>query len=97
MKYRPRRGTLADAMAEVIELPDRAALVAHLAAELRPWGYVVEDADVRVEPYWFDNRIGWDTHIVTLRNKQLGPGFWFFGGRSGVDVFGAIGYTDGPA
>jgi hypothetical protein len=101
MKYRPHRGTLDEAMAAVVELPDRAALIAHLAADLRPWGYVVEDIDVQVEPYCFDDRIGWDTFLVTLRNKRLVEPItgdrWFFGAEWGPDFFGAIGFTDGAA
>jgi hypothetical protein len=100
MKYRPHRGSLADAMAAVVELPDRAALIAHLAAEMQTIGYVVENADVRVKPYCFDQRTGWDTYVVLLRNKRLtttiGDG-WFFGAQWGPDYFGAIGFTDGPA
>lgn len=98
MKYRPQRRSLAEAMACIVELPDRAALIARLAAELGPWGYAVEDADVRVTPYGFDARIGWDTHLVTLRNKRCTYGDdWFFGADLGPDYFGAVGFTDGPA
>jgi hypothetical protein len=96
MKYRPHRGSLADAMAAVVELPDRAALIAYLADVLRPIGYEVEDADVRVEPYCFDDRIGWDTHIVLLRNKPI-AGQRFLDATRGPDYFGAIGFTNGPA
>jgi hypothetical protein len=95
MKYRPQTAMLDEAMGRVVELPDRAALVAYLAKDLKPWGYTLTDADVQVIPYGFDNRIGWDTHLVTLRNKQVGRGVWYFGGNN-PDYFGAIGYTDGP-
>jgi hypothetical protein len=96
MLYRPQRRSLADAMAEVVELPDRAALIAHLAAELRPWGYAIEDADVRIKPYCFDQRNGWNTYLVTVRNKCVGD-HWLFGAQLGSDYFGAVGFIDGPA
>jgi hypothetical protein len=97
VKYRPHKRLLADAMAEVIELPDRAALVKHLANDLAHWGTTVGDDDVKVAPYGHDDRIGWDTHIVTIRNKQLPGGNWYFGEAMGPDYFGAIGFTDSPA
>ncbi len=52
-------------MLEVVELPDRAALVAHLKpAEL-----------VSVDDYHcFDERIGWQTYIVMVREYgQIAP------------------------
>lgn len=55
------------------------------------------DSDVRVEPYSYDKRINWDTHIVTVRNKEISSGKWYFGERMGPDYFGAVGFTDGPA
>ncbi len=96
MKYRPHRAHLDESMKEVVELHDRAALVAHVARDLGKWGYELTDADLRVEPYVFDERVGWDTHIVTIRNKQVRPGIWFFGSHVSKDFFGAIGFTDGP-
>ena len=83
-------------MALVVELPDRAALIQHLAHDLRAWGYALEDADVRVEPHGYDARIGWDTYVVTLRNKPVVGGRWFFGEHL-PNFYGAIGFTDGPA
>lgn len=97
MKYRPHKRLLADAMAEVIELLDRAALVDHLAKNLAHWGMTLENDDVKISPYGRDDRIGWDTHIVTIRNKQLSSGNWYFGGTMGPDFFGVIGFTDSPA
>lgn len=93
MKYRPHRGSLHKAMAEVVELQDRSELIAYLANDL---GFQLDDADVRVEPYCYDDRIGWNTHIVTVRNKATPSGMRYF--RSmGDDYFGAIGFTDGQA
>jgi len=79
-------------MREAIELPSREALVAHLAQEL---ALPVSNEDVRVSPYGFDARIGWDTHIVTVRNR-IGDR-WVFGDHVTPDYFGAVGFTDGPA
>jgi hypothetical protein len=97
MKFRRHwMGALLDeSMDKMIELPDRAALVAYLAADMKPWGYQLTDADVLVQPYGVDARIGWDTHIVILRNKQVGRGVWYFG-RPDPDYWGGIGFTDGP-
>lgn len=76
MKYRPHRGMLADAMAEVAELaPDRDVLVAHMRAEVSNW-YPQDEMptreNVEVKPYGFDQRIGWDTHIVTVKGNAWG-------------------------
>lgn len=102
MKYRPHRRLLTESMDDMVELKDRAALVAHLAADLKKWGVDLTDADVKVEPYGRDERIHWDTHIVTIRNKPIGDvktkdgtPLMFFNMPS--DYFGAVGYTDGPA
>jgi hypothetical protein len=71
VKFREHRGSLADAMETVIEVADRPALIEHIKA-LEPWGWSdcylsVVDGDVTIEPYGYDNRIGWDTHIVKLK------------------------------
>jgi len=61
MRFREHRGTLADSMATVVEVADRAALVAHVENLL---GHA---ADIEVKPYGgVDQRNGWDTYIVTL-------------------------------
>lgn len=68
MKFREHRGSLSAAMETVIEVADRPALVAHIQALLEPWGLVVVDADVAIDKYGgFDERIGWDTHIVVVK------------------------------
>lgn len=65
-QYREHRGGLDESMATVREVADRDALVAHLAEGLAPYGTTVTDDMVAVEPYGFDERNGWFTHIVTI-------------------------------
>jgi hypothetical protein len=82
MKFRPHRGSLADAMKEMVDLPDRAALIALLQSMHKDadFGPVITDEAVHVEKYGhgIDTRIGWDTHIVM------------------IDDWGPAGFTDGP-
>lgn len=66
MKFRPQRGGLAEAMKEVVELDGMDALKARLRSLGWPDGYV------RVEPYAYDARIGWDTYIVTIDGNGVG-------------------------
>jgi hypothetical protein len=88
--------TLDEALEHMVELPDRAALVAQLNYELSWCQYTVRDEDVQVRPYGYDERLQWDTHIVLLRNKEMAHGVWFFGAGSAPDYWGGIGFTDGP-
>lgn len=67
MKFREHRGGLAESMETTIELEDRAALIAHCRALLDQWYFSFRDEDLSVEPYGRDERIGWDTHIVTIK------------------------------
>lgn len=73
--YRPHRGTLADSMREVIEVADLAMLVRQMCRSVESW-YPPEELPTiettRVEPYMFDDRIGWDTHIVTVKGSAWG-------------------------
>lgn len=51
-------------MATVVELqPSLEALATYLKVPVTA---------VKVEPYWFDERIGWDTHIVTVDGSPFG-------------------------
>jgi hypothetical protein len=64
IKFRGHRGTLDEAMKTVVELePTLAALTAHLGAKPK---------QVKVEKYMYDDRIGWDTHIVTVDGEAVG-------------------------
>jgi hypothetical protein len=71
-KYRPHRGLLADAMAEVVEVNSLAELVEHMRASVISW-YPPDELptidNTKVEPYTFDDRIGWHTHLVTVKGS----------------------------
>lgn len=67
MKFRQHRGSLADSMKTVVELPDRAALLAHCRALLLPYQFEFPDAALHVERYGPDARSGWDSQsLVTI-------------------------------
>lgn len=85
MKFREHRALLDEAMETVVELKDRADLLRHLQKLAEPWPThpPVTDTTVHVEPYGFDKRIGWDTHIVTL------DGYGVLGFTDGPDA-GAV-------
>lgn len=81
MKFREHRGHLADSMETLVEIADRAELVAHLSKILWPYSFPVKDEDIEVKKYFprADPRCGWQqTYIVVLAG------------------YGPIGYTDGP-
>jgi len=62
IKYRPQRGSLIEAMKEYVELPDRAALEAHV---LKTWS--ATQGPVEIKPYCgADDRIGWDATFIVL-------------------------------
>lgn len=73
-KVREHRGSLADAMETVFEVQDFAGLVDHMRKTLEPYGKLVKPEDVKVEYYTRDDRIGWDTYIVSID----GYGVWGF-------------------
>lgn len=70
MKFRQHRGSLAASMETVAELlPTRQAIADHLN---RIDGYCVVAVSIQVRHYTMDDRIGWDTWIVTDHTGVLG-------------------------
>lgn len=66
-KFREHRGSLADSMATALPCRSRQELVAICKDLLRPFGFVLSNVEkLKVERYVYDDRIGWDTHIVTI-------------------------------
>lgn len=70
MKFREHRRLLDESMETVVELADYNALLDHLRKSAAHWPThpPVTAETVRIEPYGRDERIGWDTHIVTLKD-----------------------------
>lgn len=67
-------------MATVVEVNSRVELIVHLTKLLEPHNEMPPLAfnDIRIEPYGgFDERIGWNTHIVYL------PGYGVLGFTDG--------------
>ncbi len=69
VKYRSQRGGLAESMATEVELNDFEALVQHL----HNTGYKnARTKNVTVEAYSIDQRIGWNTYIVSIEGDAVG-------------------------
>ena len=66
-KYRDHRGLLVDSMEAVKEFETKAALVEYLQGGIDKYGCgKYKCQNITIEPYGFDKRIGWNTHIVHL-------------------------------
>lgn len=71
-QFRWQRGSLDESMKTVVEVADKAALIALLAAdELKPFGEVNEETVAISDPF-YDERIGWNTYYVTINGKCCG-------------------------
>lgn len=74
MRFRFHRGSLADSMATLVEFKDDQEAREHIAGEARDYlndPSIVAD-DVTSEPYSYDARIDWDTHLVCIRGYPCG-------------------------
>ena len=82
--FRPHRELLCEAMKEVEEFRSRRELVAKLQADLDKYGkgkYDCKQISITKYGTGIDERIGWDTYIVTL------PGYGVLGFTNGpVDI-----------
>jgi hypothetical protein len=77
VKFREHRGGLSESMETTVEVENRAGLIAHVFKLLEPFYFERAriDAGLTIEPYswgsetepFFDERIGWHLHIVTLK------------------------------
>lgn len=79
MKFRPHRGGLAEAMAEMVEVDGMCGLIEHLRATHPSFGPPFNPASIHVKPYGCDDDcVGWkNVHVVTQ------------------DGWGVVGFTDG--
>jgi len=68
IKYRDHRGSLAESMATVQEFEKREGLIKYLKYDMKGFSVPFKAEDLKIEKYMFDERIGWDTFIVTIEN-----------------------------
>lgn len=67
MKVREHRGSIQESMETCVEIhPTMDALVKVITESLSDM-WVTKKVKVKVEPYMYDTRTGWDTHIVTVK------------------------------
>ena len=66
MKFRLHRGGLDESLATTTEVESRDDLIAFLKKDLGLFGIAVSEENFRVAYYGYDERIGWDTYIVTI-------------------------------
>jgi len=70
MKFREHRESLEDALKTVVEIsPTREALLKYIN-KIYNKNYTIEKLDVKY--YIFDERINWDTCIVTVDGNTVG-------------------------
>jgi len=64
--FREHRGSLAESMATIVKLETKKELIDYIRVLLDPFMFDFNDDDLKIERYGFDERIGWDTQIVTI-------------------------------
>ncbi len=67
-RFRERRNELGKEMATLREFDGRDGLIKVARDILEPWGVTVSDDRVSVVPYAFNDRTGWDEHIVYIKD-----------------------------
>jgi hypothetical protein len=65
-KFREHRGSLEDSMKTVRPCYSFEELYAYCRVLLWPWYIEFTKEQLHIKPYGYDERIDWDTHIVTL-------------------------------
>ena len=67
IKYRPHCGGLDEAMERVVNISSIEELITHID----PF-FGATPENVTIEPYGWDERIDWDTHLVCVDNNAIG-------------------------
>lgn len=73
--YRPHRGGLSESMREVRTIKTFPELVRAMRAEVERWYPIDElptEENTKLEPYGYDDRIGWQTYLVTVNGYAWG-------------------------
>ncbi len=66
MRMREYRHAIKDSMSTTLEFEGREHLAQHIVDALGAKGLVVTDDMIHVTHYGFDDRIGWDEHIIVV-------------------------------
>ena len=69
--FRPHRSYLEEAMAEVVEVENLEDLIKHLNVKYK-FNTRIEIENIAIKPYGYDDRIKWNTHIVTDKGNVIG-------------------------
>ena len=79
VEFREHKGMLADSMATVVEIKDKADLIEYIKKMLSKWNFnlIIDDETVKVEFYAYDKRINWNAYVITLKG------------------YGVLGFTNG--
>lgn len=73
MKIRQHRGSLSDSMETAEDIaPTIEAIKAYFIKNSDPIFYSLYQGDIEVKPYGFDERINWNTHIITVNGNAVG-------------------------
>lgn len=72
MRLREHRAGLAESLATTIDIePTTDALIDAINKSYASSGITINAESVHVRPYCFDERIGWNTHIVEIDNRGV--------------------------
>ena len=89
MRIRENRLAIDDSIATTLEVEGREQMVRHIFDTLGKKGVVVTDEMVHLTHYGFDDRTGWDEHIIVVDR------FGVFGFTDGPCPY-AITHTNAP-
>lgn len=65
---REHRGGLDESMATVKDIASKAELCALINEGMASWGRHVWPESILIEKYYYDERIGWDTHLIIIND-----------------------------
>ena len=71
-KFREQRRLLVESMETVKTFKSKKDLIKHLKKIWGPFRIKVTKKNLKIEPYYFDKRINWNTHIVLLDGNVIG-------------------------
>ena len=68
MRFRFHKSTIADSLETQIEVLSKEDLFNAIKEYLKPFVFDFCIDDIECSYYGFDNRINWDTYLITLKN-----------------------------